>query len=39
MIVNVRPWWKTALVTLIVELSQVLIGSVIMLVRSVGRKK
>lgn len=39
MIVNVTLWWKTVLVTLIVELSQVLIGSVIMLVRSVGRKK
>lgn len=39
MIVNVTLWWKTALVTLIVVLSRGMIGSVIMLVRSVGRKK
>lgn len=39
MIVNVTLWWKTALVTLIVVFSRGMIGSVIMLVRSVGRKK
>lgn len=38
-IVNVTPWWETVLVALIVVLSLAQIGSVIMLVRNVRRKK